>query len=119
MPTTTATKIRMKDQLLGVTAQGDVITIQLWAGFLRSRAAVVSLINGGAARQQAGPLRQIERAFAARSLGPGSRLISEGEARRLLAAKGVRPQGCTNCREVLPIGEQWCARCGTVYGARQ
>lgn len=100
---------------------GDtVVVIQLWSGFARSRAAVVTITDGRRTNMRCGNLRGMQRAYEV--LGHcGVGLITDADARSRLAVKGIHRSRCGTggCTAELPIGELWCGACGAAHNARQ
>jgi hypothetical protein len=110
---------QMKDQRAWRTGS-DVVVVQLWTGFARQRAAVVTIINGRKRNMRAGTVKTMQHAFDVLS-HPTAGRITDADARAYLSNQGVRQQLCgvDGCTAVLPIGELWCGMCGAAHAARQ
>ncbi len=103
----------MTEQSAARTAAGDIVALQLWVGFDRRRAAVVTITNGRRTALRSGSPKSMREIFQILQLANGQ-LLTDADARRQLAALGVTDRVCTavGCTAVLPIGGQWCSTCG-------
>lgn len=114
-------KPRLKDQFAYLNPDTrDVVVIQLWHGFVRSRATVVTIVNGHKTNMRAGTAVAMQKVFDV--LGhPQAGFLPDDDARVHLADRGIyrRQCGVDDCLAVLPIGGLWCTVCGAVHGARQ